>query len=270
MRKKLSRHRIIKDKKAASPAISMVIITAVTVVLVLVAGSFAVQVLDRQQASTEFNALQKSILALDDAVRDVAWKEGASRSVHFATGRGSFQTASTNRSVSIEFDGVPVGNAIQTSVVKYVMSDSYIALEKEQSYILGDADPAVSSASDSLGQVSLTRESGFASISLGYRVRVSNEGSYLVGSPQRQWSYVNIMIIELSCADLSGATGDFDMIARNIGVDTTSYQFPNKGAGSYEIDVYVDEVKQPPPVSIFVADENTVVNLIISKVSVSP
>ncbi len=266
MRKKLSRRQIMKEKKAASPAISMVIITAATVVLVLVAGSFAVTVLDRQQAATEFNALQKSILALDDAVRDVAWKEGASRAVRFAIGRGSFQTISTTKSVEIKFNGDPLGDPIQTSVIKYVMSDSYITLESEQSYILGNATPAVSSVSDSLAQVSLAHESGFASISLGYRLRVSNEGSYSVsGMPT---NYVNIMIIKLVCADLSAVTGDFDMIAKNTGVTTTSYIFPPHSEGNYEINVYIDEVEQNPAMLIHLTEGRTVFNLIIGEVSV--
>lgn len=269
MKEKLSRRKIIKEKKAASPAISMVIITAATVVLVLVAGSFATTVLDRQQAATEFNSLQKSILALDDAIRDVAWKEGASRSIRFTTSRGSFQPISTTKSVQIDFDGNLVGDPIQTSVIKYFMSDSYITLESAQSYILGNADPAVSSISDSLGQVSLTHESGFASISLGYRLRVSNEGNYKFGpGPEDSVNYVNIMIIELSCANLTGATGDFNMVARNMGVTTDYYQFPYESQGMHEINVHVDE--QPFPVSIGpLPNGRIMLNLIVSKVSVS-
>ena len=270
MREKLSRRQIIKDKKAASPAISMVIITAATVLLVLVAGNFAVTVLDRQQAATEFNSVQKSILALDDAIRDVAWKEGASRSVRFATSRGSFQTNTTTRPISITFDDYPVGDPIQSSVIKYFMSDSYVALESEQFDIIGDDNPAVSSISASLGQVSLEHESGFASISLSYRLRVSNEGLYEIGDDSTDSvNYVNIMIIELSCADLVGATGDFDMIVRNMGLDTKYYNFPYTSAGAHEIDVFVDGSESPFPVSINLGAGQTTVNLIVSKVSVS-
>jgi hypothetical protein len=268
MREKLSRRQITKDKKAASPAISMVIITAATVVLVLVAGSFAVQVLDRQQAATEFNALQKSILALDDAVRDVAWKEGASRSVRFATGRGSFRTASTTRFVEINFNGTLVGTPFQTSAITYVMSDSYITLESEQSYILGDADPAVSSVSDSLGQVSLAHESGFASINLGYRLRVSNEGEYQVKGVST--TYVNILIIELSSTDLSFVKGDFDLVAKNTGVNTiSSNPFPINSEGYYPLNFSIDEGAQDFSLLIHLTEGQTIFNLIIGEVRVS-
>jgi hypothetical protein len=250
----------------------MVIITAATVVLVLVAGSFATTVLDRQQAATEFNSLQKSILALDDAVRDVAWKEGASRSVRFTTSRGTFQPISTTKSITIKFDDNPIltEDPIQTSVIKYLMSDSYITLEKAQDYFLGTADPAVTSISDSLGQASLTHESGFASISLGYRVRVSNEGRYRFGNGTDDYvNYVNIMIIELSCADLAGTAGDFDMIAKNMGVTTTYYPFPYMNAGTHEINVNVDGVEPAFPVPIQLDSGQIILNLVVSKVSLS-
>ncbi len=41
------------NKKATSPAVSAVIITAVTVVLVLVAGTYAQQILERQRGNSE-------------------------------------------------------------------------------------------------------------------------------------------------------------------------------------------------------------------------
>jgi hypothetical protein len=235
----------------------------------LVAGSFAVTVLDSQQASTEFNALEKSILAFDDAVRDVAWKTGASRSVRFATSRGTFQTTSTNRSIEIKFNGQPVGDPVQTSTIKYVMSDSYINLENEQYYILGNATPVVSSISDSVGQVLLARESGFASISLSYRVRVSYEGTYSVqdGGEYISTDYVNIYVIRLSSGDLSLANGDFNMVAKNTGLTTNFYKFPNVGQGN--IHVSVNGQQQGPPVSIDLAGAQVVVNLIISDVSVT-
>jgi len=264
MRKKVSRQKILKEKKAASPAISMVVITAATVMLVLIAGSFATQVLDRQQASTEFNAIQKSILALDDAVRDIAWKESASRSVRFTTSRGTFQTISTTRSVEIKFNNGSIGTPIQTSIIKYIMPDSYIALEGEDYYILGKPDPIVSSVSDSLGQVWLAHEPGFVSISLGYRVRVSNEGNYDVQGVLT--SYVNIYVIRLSSSDFSSVKGDFDIVARNTGVTTNSYPFTNNSPGNHPIHIFIDG-QQGPDVSLYLTGEQVIFNVIISNVS---
>jgi len=255
----------MKEKKAASPAISMVIITAATVVLVLIAGSFAVQVLDSQQAGTEFDAIQKSTLALDDAIRDVAWKAGASRSVRFTTNRGRLQAVSPTRSVEINFTSEYNLGSFDTSVITYLMSDSYITLGSEQSYILGNATAAVSSVSDSLAQVLIAHESGFASISLGYRLRISDEGSISVGGITT--NYVNIYIIELSSPDFSVSNGAFDLVARNTEVFTvTKGPFPTSVGNS--ICIELDGTLQED-VSLDLDPGNVIFNLIISKVSVS-
>jgi hypothetical protein len=258
----------MKEKKAASPAISMVIITAATVVLVLVAGSFAVQVLDSQQATTEFNAVQKSILALDDAVKDVAWKNGASRSVRFTTGRGNFPTISTTRSIEITFNGQTIGDPVQTSIIKYAMSNSYVTLGNDAHYILGKETPVVSSLSDSVGQVWLAREPGFATISLSYRVRVSYEGAYSVldNGEYILTDYVNIYVIRLSSEDLSSAYGDFDMVAKNTGLATNFYKFSNIDQGNIYVSV---NGQQESSVSIDLTGAQVVVNVIISDVSVT-
>jgi hypothetical protein len=268
MREKLSR-RIIKEKKAASPAISMVIITAATVVLVLVAGSFATLVLDRQQAETEFNALQKSIFALDDAIRDVAWKEGASRSVRFTTSKGSFREVPSTRSMEINFNGENL-ESFDTSVIEYVMSDSYISLEKEQDYIdpLGKADLMVFSVSDSLAQVSLEHKSGFAIISLGYRLRILDEGiaDVIVEGTKTTVNYVNIYIIALSSPDFSGLNGPFDLVARNTGVSTVTKIRSTSGNNSISIELNGASLGSE---SLNLDQEKVIFNLIISKVSVS-
>jgi len=267
MRGKLGR-QIIKDKKAASPAISMVIITAATVVLVLIAGSFATIVLDRQQAETEFNAVQKSILALDDAIKDVAWKNGASRSVRFTTRKGSFLGFSSTRSVEINFNEDSL-YSFDTSVIKYAMSDSYIALAREESYIIGDADPAVSSISDSVAQVLLAHESGYAIISLGYRIRISNEGiaNVIIDGTTTAVNYVNIYITELSSPDFSISNGPFDLIARNIGTLTVTKGPFSTNAGN-SIYVELDDTPQEP-VTLNLDSGQVIFNLIISKVRVT-
>jgi hypothetical protein len=268
MREKCSR-RMINDKKAASPAISMVIVTAATVMLVLVAGSFATIVLDRQQAETEFNALQKSILALDDAIRDVAWKQGASRSVRFTTDKGSFQGISPTRSVEIRFNGEYSLGSFDTSVIKYAMSDSYIALDSEYIPILGDENLTVSSVSESLAQVSLTHESGFAIISLGYRLRISNEGSVNVDveGTKTTVNYVNIYLIELSPTDFPVSSGPFDLVAKNTEISTFSSEVFSTNAANFIL-IELDGTQQES-VPLNLDQGKVLFNLIISKVSVS-
>ncbi|MCW4031217.1 MAG: hypothetical protein NWE80_02515 [Candidatus Bathyarchaeota archaeon] len=217
----LSRPKIIKNKRAASPAISMLIITAVTVMLVVVSSIFAFQTLERQQSAAEFETVKKSILAFDDAVRDIAWDLGGSRSVRFTTNYGNVRLFSSNKSFEIITSGF--SETINTAVVKYYLSSNFLALESGySSYILGDERPVVSSLTDSFGQALVKQEPDFSTVSLNYRVRVSREGpSTVVHSTPI--NYVDILVIRLNCIDLSAAYGDFELVARNVGLNTTSY-----------------------------------------------
>jgi len=259
-------HRhILKNRRAASPAVSMVIITAATVVMVLVSGSYAFQVLERQQAAREFETVQKSILAFDDAVRDIAWDRGGSRSVRFTTNYGIMRLMSSSKSFQITTS--QFSYTFTTGVVKYDMPSSYFTLGNGySSYILGDESTVVSSLADSFGQALVKQEAGFASIALNYRVRVSQEGpSTLVGSTPI--NYVDILVIRLNCTDLSLGSGDFDLVAKNVGLNTTSYgPYPVGNAGT--ISVASDGV---PTKSIQLDLENGQVmfNLIIADVRVS-
>jgi hypothetical protein len=219
-RNKDCRRNIKRNTKAASPAISMVIITAATVVLVLVSSGFALQALTRQQAAAEFDVVKQSILAVDDAVRDIAWDIGGSRSVRFTTNYGNMRLISSNRSFQISG---PFVYTFNTSVIQYQMPFAYLSLGNGySSYILGDDSPAISTLTDSFAQVSLNQEKDFASIALNYRVRVSREGPSTVVSGQ-SLTYVDILVIRLNSTSAAIGSGDFDLTAKNVGLTTQSF-----------------------------------------------
>lgn len=250
-----------KSEGAAAPAISMVIITAVTVVLVLVAGTYANQVIESQQAASEFDTVQNSVLAFDDAVRDIAWDRGASRSIRFTTNYGFVRLFSSNKTFEITTSGF--SETLTTGVVKYFISSNYLSLrEGYSSYILGDDSPVVSSITDSLGQALVKKERGFSSIGLNYRIRVYREGpSIMVGSSSID--YVTIMMIRLTCTDLS-IDGDFELVAKNIGLSTTSYGPYPVGTGTVSV---VSEGVQES-IQLDLEAEKVMFNLIIADVQV--
>jgi hypothetical protein len=216
---KVSRPRVLKDKRAASPAVSMVIITAATVVMVMVASGFALSALTHQTAAAEFDTVQDSILAFDDAVRDVAWDLGGSRSVRFTTQYGNMRLIASDKTFTISG---PVNYEFTTSVVKYQMPYGYLSLGNGYSeYILGNSSTVVSSLTDSFAQVTVNQERDIASIALNYRVRVTTEGpATTVGTTSI--NYVDIMVIRLSCTSVAIGSGDFDLTAKNVDLTTES------------------------------------------------
>lgn len=219
---KVCRPRILKDRRAASPAVSMVIITAVTVVMVIVASNYALQYLTRQQAVAEFGTTQDSILAFDDALRDIAWDPEGSRSILFRTQYGSMVLKDNYNSYTISASGLndTFNYQFKTAAVRYQIPYGYGISGSGSSYILGDDRTVVNKLTDSLSQVLLDYGSELASITLNYRVRVSEQGQTMVNGAT--YNYIDIFVTRIKCNSTAIDATDFSLICKNVGLRTES------------------------------------------------
>ena len=263
-----------RNRKAASPAVSMIVITAATVVLVLVSSLYALQVLSRQEAQAEFSTVQNSVLAFDDALRDIAWDRGGSRSVRFATKFGNMlliDAGDSAKSFEISASGFNGTDEslrlyeLSTAVVKYQMPYDYGISGTESYYILGNESVVVSRITDSLGQALVKQESGFSSITLNYRVRVSEEGYTELLGTNTTISYVDIFIIRLNCNSSVIGVGDFDLVCKNVGLETISRGPFTVNATSPSVLVGTDSIS----LDFLESGDKVIFNLIISDVRVS-
>lgn len=215
-----SKQSLRHNKKAVSPAVSTVIITAASVVLVLVAGNYALQILESQRAIAEFDTVQKSILSFDDAVRDIAWDQSGSRSIRFTNSYGNMRLIADGKTLNISSSGLngTLNYVFTTSAIKYQIATGYGMPAVGSSYILGDDSNVISKLTDSLGQASMKYESGYNTITLNYRVRVGEEGSMEIGGARI--NYVDIFVIRLNCNSSTIGSGDFNLACKNIGLKT--------------------------------------------------
>jgi len=71
------------DKKAVSPVISTVIITATLLIILVVASSLAISMLEIQMQNSEFEQAKTAMLLLDRTIMDVSLRPGAASSVQF-------------------------------------------------------------------------------------------------------------------------------------------------------------------------------------------
>jgi len=96
-------HMFRKDRKALSPAISSVIMTSATVVLLLVAIVFANNFLDARMAENEFDAMKQFMQTVELQVDDVAWTIGRTQTIRYATrfGRVGFESLALNYTVYV-------------------------------------------------------------------------------------------------------------------------------------------------------------------------
>jgi len=268
-------HSLRKNTRAASPAVSAVIITAVTVALVLISSLYAMQMLTRQEAGAEFQTVQNSFLAFDDAVRDIAWDPVGSRSTRFTVKYGSLRLINDNTAVPISASGIDgtYSYSFNTGLVKYQMPYGYGVSGSGSSYILGDSRNVISRLSDSLGQVLVEYRTESVDVVLRYRVRVAEEGQVFVDSTSTTINYVDIFVIRLNCVSSVVENTEFDLVSKNIGTQTLSSDVYKVNAPDPSISV--GDGSNPIVLDFLQAGNNpdgaryVVFNLIISDVRVS-
>jgi len=267
---KVCRPRILKNRKAASPAVSMVIITAATVVMILVASTYALQLLIQQQASSEFSTVQKSFLSFDDAVRDIAFDRGGSRSVRFTASFGHLFLLEGNKTFEITESSLGYNpEPFTTAVIKYSMPYTLSSLS-ESPYILGDEKAIVSSLTESASQAFVKQESGSANIFLNYRIRVNAEGtSHKMLNSSITVNYVDIFVIRLICTSSFVGNSDFDLVCKNVNLETIQsgiYNVPSNG--QITLSAIVDGVPSGQVDIDLTAGQKVIFNLIRADVRV--
>jgi len=258
----------LRKTMAMSPAVSMVIITASTIVMVLIASTYAYQVLERQRGASEFDAVKKSFIAFDDAVRDVALDKRGSRSARFTVSYGTLKLVPNALFLSINVDDYPdVNYNDAVGYVRYEIPTDYVNPGSGyKEYILGDNKTVVTSITEDLCCALIEQESESVHLTLYYRVRIM--GSTTVQVSGSTVNYVEILVVKLTATRFSAFKEDFDLTAKNVGITTQSFgPYAVDEDGSVTVTVTLGETTSS--VDIDLNGEYVVFNLVIARVSVS-
>jgi hypothetical protein len=240
----------------------MSIITAATIIMVLVSSSYAYSALRHQQASSEFQATQKSIQTFDDVVRDVAWNTASTRAVHFTAQFGFLEVVgNTTLTASVRNTAISFSN--QTAYLRYNMSTTYLTFgDNYQDYFIGDNKSVINDPTQEAGQALISQQGSWLNIQLGYRVRV------LVEPSTTGCSYVDVFITRLDYDTLTTHAGDFDLLAKNTGIYTTTFPAINSPPTTCYIDVNLNGDQGSVPVTLPQGTSVAVFNFIVSNVQV--
>lgn len=268
MKTKVSPNRPRKNRRAASPAISTMIITGVTVVLVLIASLYAYQNLNRQQGASEFETVQKSILAFDDALRDIAWSRQGARSAHFTVNYGLLEVLPFTSPLMINVANYGVSYSTSTGYLQYSISTDYVNFaDGYKSYILGDEKSAIPAGTEGFGQALIQQQSRWVNVLLNFRVRAVLEGPpTLVNSSLV--SYVDILVIKIIVPSRSQYHGDFDLAARNMYLTTDSRGPYLLNGTTCTILVNLRGTESSVPISVAGSDQ-VVFNFITSNIQIT-
>lgn len=243
---KKARPPFLPNKLGVSYAISTVIISAVTILLVIVASSYAYQLLEQQRGAAEFEVAKESILAFDDALENIAWKPSAAQAARFTISYGQLELIPASHSqvsplvIDVGKNNVsliPEPYSVSTGFLRYSISNRYASLrEGYRSYILGDANLIVTNGTERFGRALVEKASDFVNITLDYRVRAMKTSTITVNDVRV--SYVDIWVIKLDIPEWSTYIYDFNLKARCLNVSTTTYgPYPIDAADVVEIQV---------------------------------
>jgi len=96
-----------KDKRAVTPAISTVILTAAVVVMILVAMGFANTFLDSRMAENEFSTNKQFMFTTGLQIDDIAWTIGRTQTVRYSSKYGNmkFQSSAVNYTFEVYAGG---------------------------------------------------------------------------------------------------------------------------------------------------------------------
>jgi hypothetical protein len=259
-----------ENRKAVSPAISTVIIIAATIVLVLVASSYAYQVLERQKGASEFDAIKKSFITFDDAIRDIAWDKGGARSTRFTANYGILEVIPANVQ-----KGLPINVTIEeyptvrymnfTGYLRYNLSTYYITFGNGyRTHLFGDDKTLISKGTENFGTAIIEQQSKWVSLTLFYRVKVSRTAYVKVGTDYV--NYIEILIIKITTTQWTPIKGDLDLAAKNNAIITQSYG-PYNAGNKCTISVQIGGLKSTT--SINLEPGKVVFNFIIAEVYIS-
>jgi len=112
-----------KNRKAVSPAISTVIMTAAVISMILVAMTFANNILDSRLAENEFSSNKQFMLTTGLQVDDIAWTVGRTQTVRYSSRYGNIQFQNETLSYTFEVNATdnPGWQVLSSSATGMIM-----------------------------------------------------------------------------------------------------------------------------------------------------
>jgi len=224
----MNKTRTLKNcRRAVSYAISAIIIAGVTIVLVVVALTYAYQTIEQQQGASECKVIKNSFLALNDALASVAWKSGSSRSIRFSVNQGELWLLKNDYpiTVNVTINNNPVGTPFQirSGVIRYSIGSKYVNFgENYTEYFIGDNITVTNSSTIGFGRAYIQGVSGHTNIIFYPAVRAMKTSVIQIkeGGESYNVTYIDVWLIKLDMKSTSIFRGEFDLKIQCMNITT--------------------------------------------------
>ena len=224
-----------RSRSGVSPAISTVIVTAATVVLVLVASQYAYRIMEQNRGAAEFASAKKAMLKLNDSIWYVSDKPQTSRATQFTANYGEIMLVSNalNATVTVSVAGNSKSYSVTSGLIRYRISTDYVTYgESYREYVLGNDTLIVTRGTEDLGRIVVEQQSGCVDVVLSYRFYVAK--TFETTGSGGYYTYVSVRIIKIQIPSGSIHKGELDVITKCLGLTTVSYVFnvPSDGVAA--------------------------------------
>lgn len=132
-----------KNRRAVSPAISTVILTAAVIVMLLVTVAFANNFLNARMAENEFSSIKQFMQTVGLQIDDVAWTIGRTQTIRYASRFGQVDFESVALNYTIYVNDVPVASFVTGILLFSMPISAYNAGNDYQERILPSADRSI-------------------------------------------------------------------------------------------------------------------------------
>jgi len=210
-----------KCRKAVSPVISTVIISATLLVILVISSFTSINILELQVVNTEFEQAKTSMLLLNEMIQDVALKQGSAGSIQFSQRSGGICICESTERISIRVDSMelyPFDPSVKFYTVKYRGGSRVSAAEVD----LAGSPSLIVGVAGSLGYLRVETGDGVWMVLDYLRLRVVTNTVLKVGSVEYNLSSIFIIRLELGSI---GGYGAVTVRVQNMGFTTKTYTY---------------------------------------------
>ncbi|MBS7632301.1 hypothetical protein KEJ15_01590 [Candidatus Bathyarchaeota archaeon] len=215
----------VRFNRALAIPVTYLMLFVALITIISATYSFAIIKINAKANTLKASLAKQSMQQLDDALHDVAWSTGASKTVYFDEYSGSFQTfpSAENLQITIAFTSEPSELALNGSIGKVAYRLQASEYSDVGLFIKGNSKAIVNQSLSMATQLYVEENGGNQQVTLCYRPYAL---SAPIGSENgKPLNLVRIYLINLSLSQSLLLEGEFNLKTTSTNVEITTKQY---------------------------------------------
>ena len=236
--------RLIGSRKALAVPVTYLILFGSLITLISVTYGFAITRISAKEALLKASVARQNMQALDDAIRAVAWRPGASKTVYMEDCGCNFQTQPKAKNLVLNLtDGSGFSIVVfNGSVGKALYTLEGLSENQQGLFVRGDGRAIISQNAYTITQLYYARGENAQQLVLCYRPLATALAAD--ASNGKPFNIIRLYIISLNSSEVLTLYGSFHLkiSALNITSTVTRFEF-NSSVSSLALQALSEDVK---------------------------